>query len=110
MDIKEAYIKAYGPIPDDATCHIGRQIAGGTHICPTIRYKSMNGEIMWASPELLDTVYTWVAYRGDYAWGPDISDRDAVEFVEFFDNRFDEIVVDDWRSSLRSWDGDCESR
>lgn len=89
LTIREVFIQAFGPIPDDATCHLGTHIDDGMYVEPVIRYKSQrNNE--YCSADV--SAGFWRESLDDDAWGPDISNRLASEFVGLFDDKFDEIV------------------
>ena len=86
ITVKEVFIKAYGPLPEDeVTCHIGYEVA----------YSGINTQPTVASKDGL-SLYTWSKnWRGEGEWyllesedrcpfGPDLSDRAASAFDGFF--------------------------
>ena len=79
--VREVFERAYGPVPDGATCHVGYSVpCEGVSICAAYdvegRCYSSRGD-------------DWEAFSFDESEGPDISDRDAEAFRGFFDAAYD---------------------
>lgn len=92
MTVKQAFEKAYGPLPEGATCHAGFfDHAGDVLIRPTIRWAE-DFETLAASP--LDGRFGPGSEHID-AFDPDISDRPASAFVGFFGSEYDNAVLHD---------------
>lgn len=86
MTVREAFEKAYGPMPEGATCHIGadccnRGWSGGATIV------NVDGIRGWCGSR-------WGHAGGHYPepYGPDISDRLAEAFLGFFGGEYDRVV------------------
>lgn len=70
--VKQAFERAYGPIPEGATCHVCYGINGG--FCQAPAYIN---DIIYA----WDDIHLEWDFISDYECGPDISDRPASAFV-----------------------------
>lgn len=82
---KQAFERAYGPIPEGATCHIGVDECLAVDIYPTV-YVPFYDRVIHGKPGGFEIVY-----NGKPA-GPDISDRPASAFIGFFDEAYDNAV------------------
>jgi len=87
MTVREAFSKAFGPVPDGATCHVGHW-AGPTmdswRMEPTTHVSGG-----WPNP-LNRSWDNGHAY--EFPIGPDISDRPASSFLGFFGAEYDAVV------------------
>lgn len=91
MTVREAFSKAFGPVPDGATCHLGHDngsarghyavIASADALGTTTTYKFASGR--WVCPSLGVPVIV----------GPDIGERPAKSFLGFFGNAYDKAVT-----------------
>ena len=100
MTVREAFEKAYGPIPEGATCHIG--------------FRSEKEDACYRMPTITrEGVFPWVWFQGRWDptgdWpdevsdGPNIADRQAHWFLGFFGAEYDRVVAEDqaaWRAAL----------
>jgi len=88
ITVRQAFKKAYGPIPDGATCHLanwpGPTLPQFMNIEPTI------WEDGW--PESLGTREDGSPGVMEYPFGPDISDRDAEAFRGLFGDDYDKAL------------------
>ena len=92
MTVREAFSKAYGEVPDGATCHIGTEDSATLCIYPTY-YHPFYQRVM--SVGMSPDGESWGISHHSLAYGPDISDRLASEFVGFFGGDFDKVVGDE---------------
>lgn len=84
MTVREAFSKAYGPVPEGATCHAGIDIPYEGTAVRAIYAHENSVHSCWFSGEWDTTVYD--------AFGPDISDRPASAFLGFFGPEYDAVV------------------
>ena len=96
MTVREAFEKAYGPVPEGATCHVADLFPyEGSEIRPVF---ALEGKVYHASYGV------WEAcFAGAEEVGPDIGDRPASAFVGFFSGAYDDVVSEDqaaWRAAL----------
>lgn len=101
MTVREAFEKAYGPVPEGATCHVANGYPyEGAAIVPTY---CIRGKVFEARPYRGEELQ-WVKRLDDqYEEGPDISDRPASAFLGFFGPEYDRVVAEDqaaWRAAL----------
>lgn len=83
--VREVFERAYGAIPDGATCHVASQDSGGTYIAPYVGVPTFK-RVM----EVDKGVWKVVMYiEFSDLFGPDISDRDAEAFRGFFGDDYD---------------------
>jgi hypothetical protein len=91
MTVKQAFEKAFGPIPEGATCHIGcRDMYTNIEVDACYRHI---GETFF-----LNVHNKFVRFCDHFAFGPDISHRPASAFLGFFGGEYDR-VVEEWIES-----------
>ena len=84
MTVREAFSKAFGEVPEGATCHIAASDPNlNLHLWAT--YEA-NGEVMEPRPD------KWGGPMRFTVEGPDISDRPAEAFLGFFGEAYDKVV------------------
>jgi hypothetical protein len=87
MTVREAFSKAFGEVPEGATCHIAvsHEYEGSTIAATTV----VDGVVRYRYPQKI-----WGDYvaTGGEPCGPDISDRPAGAFVGFFGEAYDRVV------------------
>lgn len=88
MIVKTAFSKAFGSMPDDATCHVGTQDCDGTIIWPTY-YTRYYDRVMQADNG------KWQPCAFADVFGPDISSRPASAFLGFFGEKYDQAVEEE---------------
>ncbi len=98
MTVREAFEKAYGPVPKEATCHIGYKFEGED---ASFRAPTFWDEGPWSWDE-----GSWGTSRplsSEIPDGPNIADRQAHWFLGFFGDEYDRVVSEDqaaWRAAL----------
>jgi hypothetical protein len=98
MTVKQAFEKAFGPIPEGATCHIGYSTTSDAIVITPIY--ELGSNVFHASGE---PMVNGKNYRY-YAECPDISDQPATAFykdktgITFFGEIYDR-VVEEWIES-----------
>lgn len=103
LSVREAFSRAFGEVPEGATCHIGADCFNkGWQEGPAIALTSdTQDEPDW--PDWLkgpnargwrDKEKGWYHIGGHYprAYGPDISQRPAESFRYFFGSEYDKIL------------------
>lgn len=84
MTVREAFERAFGPIPEGATCHIGYSPPMETYVLPVF---AMGDKIFAKFPFWK----SWGDVEGQLI-APDISNRLAESFRNFFGPEFDKIL------------------
>ena len=85
MTVREAFSKAFGEVPEGATCHVGySHMYEGITLGPTLLLEGKLLQAYW-SP-------TWDESSADDEAGPDIANRPAESFKGFFGAEFDKIL------------------
>jgi hypothetical protein len=101
VTVREAFEKAYGPIPEGATCHIGTMEHGSPERGWRISATYYGGGDSWPASVGFKVWSKNHAYK--YPIGPDLSDRQAHWFLGFFGPEYDRVVAEDqaaWRAAL----------
>jgi hypothetical protein len=101
MTVKEAFSKAFGEVPEGASCHIGAGrnsqqwlwMSDSRHVYATYQIEHPADDDGWRA---VSTCYghsagQWASV-GWRAYGPDISDRPAKAFLGFFGEAYDQVV------------------
>lgn len=84
MKVREAFSKAFGAVPDGATCHV---LTYSRH--PRAAIVCEDGQVkMWS-----DIAKFWAITMGK-VWCPDLSDQPADSFVGFFGPAYDAVLED----------------
>jgi hypothetical protein len=83
--VREVFSKAFGEVPEGATCHIGSQDCAGIYIGAT-HYVPFYKRMMDADKD------KWVVSCTEDLYGPDISNRDAEAFRGFFGSEYDQAL------------------
>lgn len=96
MTVREAFSKAYGPIPERATCHIGYWYFTELRVNPV---HCSNHNVLTVVGE--HQVWQGFHFDGEKEFGPDISDRPASAFLGFFGEEYDRVVADDLRKQAK---------
>lgn len=88
MTVREAFEKAYGSIPEGATCHVGYTYFDQTRIRATHGH---NGNVYTH----IDELHVWQGdnFDNEVVIEPDISDRPAEAFRGFFGPEYDEVLA-----------------
>lgn len=87
--VRELFSKAFGEVPEGATCHIGATMHvsyGGENFGPFAliddgAFVQLGTQVGWLT-----------AYKNSEPFGPDISDRPAESFRGFFGAEFDSAL------------------
>jgi hypothetical protein len=90
MTVREAFSKAFGPVPDDATCHVGYYYFTELRVQPV--YCHNHNVYATVSTMMDDQVWQGFHFDGERTFGPDISDRPASAFLGFFGAEYDAVV------------------
>ena len=86
MNVREVFNKAFGEVPEGATCHVGNWSTESCDSEPTIALPTVIGDRCYIWREF------WTAMFGGLAFGPDISDRPAESFRGFFGDAYDAVL------------------
>lgn len=90
MTVREAFSKAFGPVPDGATCHVAYCYFTELRVAPV--YLHNCNVYTTVSTMMDDQVWQGMHFDGERVFGPDISDRLAESFRGFFGAEYDKML------------------
>lgn len=92
MTVKEAFCKAFGEVPEGATCHIGCDYGYDGYRIIVYEIHGLLYYHQYKCPGYPDGGWM-IEEEAHGAHGPDISDRPAESFIGFFGAEFDAVLA-----------------
>jgi hypothetical protein len=91
--VREVFSKAFGDVPEGATCHAGYGNAGVTYLGESIKTCDPHTPSLKVPVRKTTGDFEWLVF-GTYGFPktPDISDRDAEAFRGFFGAEYDNAL------------------